>query len=80
MLTFRDEAVLPSTVTITSPDLSPAWSAGSPFATSTTEADTLAELRTNVRQAVQCHFGDGAAGEPPAVIRLDFVRDEVLAA
>lgn len=45
-----------------------------------TEADSLPELRTNVREAVQCHFGDGAAGNAPSVIRLHFVRDEVLAA
>ena len=40
-----------------------------------TEAETLAELRTKVRDAVGCHF-DEATG--PAVIRLHFVRDEVL--
>lgn len=45
-----------------------------------TEADTLPELRTDVREAVQCHFGDGAVGDAPSVIRLHFVRDEVLAA
>jgi len=41
-----------------------------------TEAETLEELRTNVRDAVQCHFDDGKA---PKVIRLHFVREEVLA-
>jgi predicted RNase H-like HicB family nuclease len=45
-----------------------------------TQAETLAELRVNVREAVQCHFGDGAAGDAPSMIRLHFVRDEVLAA
>jgi hypothetical protein len=45
-----------------------------------TEAETLPELRINVREAVQCHFGGGAAGAAPNVIRLHFVRDEVLAA
>jgi hypothetical protein len=44
-----------------------------------TEADTLDELRENVRTAVQCHFGDGIPGPTPSVIRLHFVRDEVLA-
>ena len=44
-----------------------------------TEGDTLAELRANVREAVQCHFGDGIPGPLPQVIRLHFVRDEVLA-
>jgi hypothetical protein len=41
-----------------------------------TEADSLEELRRNVRDAVQCHFDEGQA---PKVIRLHFVREEVLA-
>jgi hypothetical protein len=41
-----------------------------------TEADTLDTLRQQVRDAVNCHFADGKA---PKVIRLHFVRDEVLA-
>jgi predicted RNase H-like HicB family nuclease len=41
-----------------------------------TQADTIDELRTNVREAVACHFDDG---QRPALIRLHFVRDEVLA-
>jgi len=44
-----------------------------------TQGDTLEELREMVREAVQCHFGDGVPGEMPQVIRLHFVRDEVLA-
>jgi hypothetical protein len=40
-----------------------------------TEADTLDELRANVREAVECHFDDG---QPPQLVRLHFVRDEVL--
>ena len=40
-----------------------------------TEADTLDELRLNVRAAVECHFEDGAG---PKIIRLHFVREEVL--
>jgi hypothetical protein len=44
-----------------------------------TQGETLAELHEMVREAVQCHFGDGAAGDRPKVIRLHFVRDEVLA-
>jgi hypothetical protein len=41
-----------------------------------TQADTLDELRAAVRDAVRCHF------EPPVmpnVIRLHWVRDEVIA-
>ena len=42
-----------------------------------TDGDTLDELRTNVRDAVRCHF---ESGDRPAVIRLHYVKDEVLAA
>ncbi len=42
-----------------------------------TEADDVEGLRNAVRDAVRCHFGDGAR---PSSIRLHFVRDEVLAA
>lgn len=42
-----------------------------------TEADTLDELRMMVRDAVECHFDEESQ---PRVIRLHFVRDEVLAA
>jgi hypothetical protein len=40
-----------------------------------TEGEDLRELRTNVRDAVRCHFDDGKA---PKLIRLHFVRDEVI--
>ena len=40
-----------------------------------TEADTLDELRANVREAVECHFENGST---PRLVRLHFVRDEVL--
>jgi predicted RNase H-like HicB family nuclease len=43
----------------------------------TTEADTLDNLRSMIKDAVQCHFHD--AGDLPKIIRLHFVRDEVLA-
>jgi predicted RNase H-like HicB family nuclease len=42
-----------------------------------TEADTLDELRQNVREAVECHFEDDAA---PKVIRLHIVREEIITA
>ena len=41
-----------------------------------TEAETLDTLRQQVRDAVNCHFDEGKA---PKVVRLRFVRDEVLA-
>jgi len=42
-----------------------------------TEADTLAELHEMVRDAVRCHFDEA---ERPRLIRLHYVRDEVIAA
>lgn len=42
-----------------------------------TEADHLESLRANIREAVRCHFDDGKA---PPVIRLHFVREEVMPA
>jgi len=42
-----------------------------------TQAETLEDLRQEVRDAVRCHF---EPGQGPAVIRLHYVRDEVLAA
>jgi predicted RNase H-like HicB family nuclease len=44
-----------------------------------TQGETVEELREMVRDAVRCHFGDGAAGPMPKLIRLHFVRDEALA-
>ncbi len=40
-----------------------------------TEADSIEELKEMVRDAVRCHFDASAM---PAVIRLHFVRDEVI--
>ncbi len=42
-----------------------------------TEADDLDSLHDHVRDAVRCHFDEGKA---PKVIRLHFVREEVLSA
>ena len=42
-----------------------------------TEAEDLDHLRQQVRDAVRCHFEEGKG---PRVIRLHFVRDEVIAA
>jgi hypothetical protein len=40
-----------------------------------TEAENLGELQQSVRGAVECHFEDGTG---PRIIRLHFVREEVL--
>jgi len=42
-----------------------------------TESDSWDELRKSVRDAVICHFNEGGS---PGLIRLHFVRDEVLVA
>ena len=42
-----------------------------------TEAETHDELHNRVRDAVRCYFDEGNA---PRLIRLHFVRDEVIAA
>jgi hypothetical protein len=41
------------------------------------DADTFEQLRVNVRDATRCHFD---AAQMPTVIRLHYVKDEVLAA
>ena len=42
-----------------------------------TQGETVEELREMVRDAVKCHFEEGSA---PSVIRLHFVKDEVMKA
>lgn len=42
-----------------------------------TQGETLDELRANVKEAVDCYFDETM--DAPKVIRLHFVRDEVLA-
>ncbi|MBS0462332.1 MAG: 2-oxoisovalerate dehydrogenase [Proteobacteria bacterium] len=44
----------------------------------TTQAETMEQLREMVREAVACYFDDPALA--PKLIRLHYVRDEVLAA
>ena len=43
-----------------------------------TQGDTMDELRRNVRESVDCYFDDST--ERPRLIRLHYVRDEVLVA
>ena len=42
-----------------------------------TEASDVAELHAKVRDAIHCHFDEGTA---PKVIRLHFVREEIIRA
>ena len=41
-----------------------------------TEGETIDEVRSSVREAVECYFDEEEAR--PRLIRLHFVRDEVL--
>ena len=40
-----------------------------------TEADSLEDLREKIREAVKCHFEDDNS---PRVVRIHFVREEIL--
>jgi hypothetical protein len=42
-----------------------------------TEADDIAALHVKSRDAVHCHFDEGRV---PKVIRLHFVREEIISA
>lgn len=42
-----------------------------------TQADTLEELKREIKDAVHCHFPD--QNNRPQIIRLHIVRDEVIA-
>jgi len=41
-----------------------------------TEGETIEEIKTNVRDAVCCHFEEE---DRPRIVRLHYVRDEVIA-
>lgn len=41
-----------------------------------TEGENLDELKANIRDALECHFD---RAEMPSIVRLHFVRDEVMA-
>ncbi len=43
-----------------------------------TQGESLEELRSNVKEAVDCYFDE--AMQRPKLIRLHFVREEVLVA
>lgn len=42
-----------------------------------TQADSLEDLKTQIRDAVSCHFEDA---QKPSIIRLYMVKDEVIPA
>ncbi len=42
-----------------------------------TEAENLDDLKRNIKEAVACHFEEG---EMPKIIRLHYIKEEVIAA
>ncbi|MCK9424955.1 MAG: 2-oxoisovalerate dehydrogenase [Ignavibacteriaceae bacterium] len=42
-----------------------------------TEAETIEELKKNIKDAVSCHF---ELKQAPKIIRLHYVKEEILAA
>lgn len=42
-----------------------------------TEADTIEELKAMVKDAVQCHFD---INDMPKIIRLHYIKEEIIAA
>lgn len=41
-----------------------------------TEGDTIEEVKTNIKEAVECHFEDD---KKPKLIRLHMIKEEVIA-
>jgi len=41
-----------------------------------TEGETMEDLKKNIREAIHCHF----EANPPKVVRLHFIKEEVFAA
>ena len=42
-----------------------------------TEAETIQELKTNIKEVLECHFDNPA--DMPKIANLHFVKDEILA-
>lgn len=40
-----------------------------------TEGETMSELKTNIKEAILCYFGEG---NTPQLAHLHFVKDEIL--
>ena len=41
-----------------------------------TEGETMEELKQNIREAIHCHF----EADPPKIVRLHYIKEEVFAA
>ncbi len=40
-----------------------------------TEGDTMEQVKTNIKEAVECHFDEG---KKPKLIRLHMIKEEVI--
>ena len=63
---------------VTDDDMDGGYSASAPDYGIHTQGDSLDEIRRNVKEAVDCYFEEPVAR--PKLIRLHFVRDEVIVA
>ncbi len=61
---------------VTEDDVDGGYSASAPDYGIHTQGDSVDEIRRNVKEAVDCYFDESMAR--PELIRLHFVRDEVL--
>lgn len=41
-----------------------------------TESDTLEDIREKIKDAVRCHFDEG---QTPRIVRMHFIKEEVVA-
>jgi predicted RNase H-like HicB family nuclease len=41
-----------------------------------TEADTLEDIKQNIKDAIRCHFEDNA----PKIVRMHYIKEEVFSA
>lgn len=62
---------------VTEDDVDGGYSASAPGYGIHTEGDTVEEVRENIKEAVDCYFDETM--QRPGLIRLHFVRDDVLA-
>ena len=62
---------------VTEDDVDGGYSASAPGYGIHTEGDTVEEVRENIKEAVDCYFDETM--QCPKLIRLHFVRDDVLA-
>ena len=76
--TTADDDMTEITFEVTQDEVDGGYSASALGYSIHTEGDSVEEIRSNVKEAVDCHFDESMTR--PKLIRLHFVRDEVLRA